>query len=171
MKRRYGVRNERVDQKRSDFEIDFAGVRAELAVARVFNTQPNLAILGLRGDGGISDMTILGWTVQVKHTPYEYGKLLFKPGDYLKADIAILCTDVKGPYSPYAVAIVAWTTREEFARKHTLQSHGYAPCPTMHQHQMRPIRTLVELYLASLRNQSVPTPASQFNYSAAGGDR
>lgn len=160
-----------MDQKRSDFEIDFAGARAELAVARVFNTEANLAIMGLRGDGGVSDLTICGWSVQVKHTPYEFGKLLFKPGDYLKADIAILCTDVKGPYSPYAVALVAWTTKEEFADKHILQSHGYAPCPTMHQRQMRPIRTLVELYLAATANQVVSKPISETGnwYSAAGG--
>ena len=82
-----GVVNQRRDQGRTDADLDLLGIKAEMAVAKVFDIDYTPFQLGV--DNG-KDLWLGNISIDVKATFYKNGKLLFKTRDAFKAHCAVL---------------------------------------------------------------------------------
>ena len=81
-----GVVNQRRDKGRSDADLDLLGVKAELAVSKVFDLD-HIHAAGV--DDG-RDVWLDDISIDVKATFYPTGRLLFKKREAFKADCSIL---------------------------------------------------------------------------------
>lgn len=86
-----GVENNRIDKTRTDNDVDLLGIKAEIAVAKVFDIPFSASELGV--DSG-NDLFINAGdrelSLQVKATFYEKGRLLFAGNKPFTWDAAIL---------------------------------------------------------------------------------
>lgn len=110
LSRASGVVNQRKDQSSSDIEIDLIGIKGELAVSKVYNTDFDMNELGV--DSGI-DMFVGDVGIDVKTTKYKTGCLLFKSVEAFKAPISILCLNT----SEDTVFVAGWIRRDDFANR------------------------------------------------------
>ncbi len=83
-----GVKNQRIDTTRSDQEIDINGVKAEMAVAKLYQIDYDPFHFGI--DSGV-DLWSGETSIDVKSTFHPHGHLVFKSLDSFKADVAMLC--------------------------------------------------------------------------------
>ena len=86
-----GVTNQRKDKGRTDQDLDFLGIKAELAVSKVFDLDFNPFQLGV--DDG-ADMFLHNISIDVKSTFYPHGKLLFKSKKSFKSNCSVLVAKV-----------------------------------------------------------------------------
>ena len=84
MARLSGVKNQRRDSGRSDNDLDYLGLRAELSVSKAFDIEHNLFQLGI--DEG-ADIWLGDISIDVKSTFYMSGRLLFKNTEAFKSSI------------------------------------------------------------------------------------
>jgi len=89
MARAAGVENQRRDGNRSDEDVDYLGIRAELAVAKLYGLDYSPHHLGV--DDGV-DMYCETTSIDVKSTFHTTGKLLLKSKKFVTADLYILVT-------------------------------------------------------------------------------
>lgn len=89
MARASGVENQRRDGNRSDEDVDYLGIRAELAVAKLYNLDYSPHHLGV--DDGV-DMHCESISIDVKSTFHTTGKLLLKSKKFVTADMYIMVT-------------------------------------------------------------------------------
>jgi len=108
LSRASGVVNQRKDKSSTDHEVDLIGIKGELAVSKVYNTDFDMNELGV--DSGI-DMFIGDTGVDVKTTKYKTGRLLFKSVEAFKAPISILCLNTNDD----TVFVAGWIRRTDFA--------------------------------------------------------
>ena len=87
-----GVTNQRKDKGRTDQDLDFLGIKAELAVSKVFDLDFNPFQLGV--DDG-ADMFLHNISIDVKSTFYPHGKLLFKSKKSFKSNCSVLVQAVQ----------------------------------------------------------------------------
>ena len=136
-----GVVNQRKDGNRDDFTIDYLGVRAEQAVAKVFRLDYTPSVIGI--DDG-SDVWFEDISVDVKSTFHPDGKLLFKSLDAFKSDVSILVTAVKeeGHEVVDEMEVVGWITKGEFVELANQVDLGHGLCYVMEQDELHGLETL-----------------------------
>jgi len=117
-----GVVNQRKDTDSSDGDIDFVGIRAELAVAKALKVDYSPQSLGI--DAGV-DFFYEGIAVDVKATFHAEGHLLFKNPEAFVADIAILVTATE---KVETMAIKGWISRDKFLDTAIKQDFGKGDC-------------------------------------------
>ena len=107
------VKNDRRDSSRTDNDIDLLGIKAELAVAKLFDIPFDLSSMGI--DSG-NDMYIDAGnrevSVQVKSSFHPSGRLLFKSLESFSSDIAILVTASKD--DDRVMIVKGWISKKEF---------------------------------------------------------
>ena len=106
-----GVENKRIDQTRTDNDVDLLGIKAEIAVAKIFNIPFSASELGV--DSG-NDLFINAGarelSLQVKATFYEKGRLLFAGNKPFTWDAAILVCSTD---EPNVMRIDGWISRKD----------------------------------------------------------
>lgn len=107
-----------------DDETHIIGAVGEIAVAKIFGVQPDLAIL-VGGDGGV-DLTYKGWTWDVKTRSQPNSDLLINTdmSDF-RADAVVLCW----LFVPWKVGVVGWISRKGFlGRCQRIEARGPRLC-------------------------------------------
>lgn len=131
-----GVVNQRKDTDSSDDDIDYLGIRAELAAAKVLGCDYTPSALGI--DEGI-DMFIDDLSIDVKSTFHQSGKLLFKSLPAFKSDIAILVTATAWEEK---MNVCGWVSQDRFKEKAEETDFGKGTCWTMGQEHLAPLKNL-----------------------------
>lgn len=112
MARASGVVNQRRDHGRSDFEIDYLGIRAELAVAKLYNIPFDPRAIGV--DAGHDMWVDEHISIDVKASFHGNGHLLFKGLKAFRSDYAIM---VAATAFEEVMHICGWVSRERFIRE------------------------------------------------------
>lgn len=134
-----GVGNQRRDQGRSDADLDLLGIKAEMAVANVFEIEYSPFHLGV--DSG-KDLWLGEISVDVKSTFHKKGKLLFKSRDAFKAHCAVLvCLHAQD-----ILDVVGYAPRSTFLREGQEGDLGHGVGVYMEQDSLRPIHDLWRVY-------------------------
>lgn len=108
-------------KNRSDWEIDFLGAKAEVAVSLPLGCDVDKSAepkSSTNYDLGV-DFTVSGISMQVKSTEHETGRLIFKDSYEFNADVYIL-THV----SDDIVNIKGWISREKLKEEKKLHKDG-----------------------------------------------
>ena len=121
-----GVVNQRRDD-RSDNDIDLLGLKAELAVSKLFNIKHDVFRFGV--DSGI-DMWLDDFSIDVKATFHKNGHLLFKDIESFRSDFAVLVTQ-EGPNEP--LNIVGFCSKKKFASLAEPKDFGHGVGVALHQ--------------------------------------
>lgn len=126
-------RLENRNQSREDANID--GVKAEFAVARLFNL--DLPTLNVASDHGADLWLTDNVCIDVKCS--TTGDLIFDTMEKFGADIAVLCqiTD-----DPTVVEVQGWISRIEFNFKHGIKNYGYGDRLVMSHKDLHSIEKL-----------------------------
>ncbi len=130
-----GVVNQRRDQGRTDADLDLLGIKAEMAVAKVFAIDYTPFQLGV--DNG-KDMWLGDISIDVKATFYKKGKLLFKTRDAFKAHCAILVCE----NAPEILDVVGYVPKATFCNDCQEGDLGHGVGVYMEQDTLRPIHDL-----------------------------
>lgn len=130
-----GVVNQRRDQGRTDKDIDFLGVRAETAVAKVFDIEYTPFQLGV--DSG-KDLWLGDISIDVKATFYTDGRLLFKTRDAFKAYCAVLVCE----HTPEILDVVGCITRKDFCIECQEGDLGHGVGVYVEQENLQPLHDL-----------------------------
>jgi hypothetical protein len=131
-----GVVNQRKDTDSTDNDLDYLGLKAELAVAKAFNTEFRPENFGI--DSGV-DMFIDSIGIDVKATFHQQGHLLFKTLDAFKADLAILVTATD---NDNVMKITGWISRDRFLNTTVQKDFGKGNCYVIPQDQLATIEDL-----------------------------
>ncbi len=83
------VPNRRETRRHSDFEIDYAGILAEIAVAKILGVGIDERFL-MGGDDHAPDLMFEGWTVEVKATMYDPPIIKFNHLKDFKSDLVVV---------------------------------------------------------------------------------
>lgn len=140
-----GGPNHRSSAAHGDFEIHFAGLRAELAVCKMFNYPLDEGIYA-GGDNHAADLYIGSYSVEVKAPFYRPPILKF---DYLtdfKSDLAILCQVERSARKESVVAVYGVVDRHTFLSDHYTQDFGYGPRACMKAEDITPIEKFKEWF-------------------------
>ena len=137
-----GVSNQRRDSNRSDNDIDFLGVRAEYAVAKVFQLGYEPTALGV--DAGM-DMWCGDVSLDVKSTFHRNGRMLFKTLDAFKSSVCVL---VSSTDEANVMDVRGWAARSEFADLAEQVDLGHGPCWILNNDCLRLLPELWELLTA-----------------------
>lgn len=135
-----GVENQRKDQGREDSDIDLLGIKAELAVSKVFGC--NYSVFQLGVDDG-ADMFLGDISIDVKSTFHENGKLLFKSLPAFKASCSILVTATE---KDNVMSLAGYVPRKQFHQEAKEDDLGHGICFTMAQMRLRPVEGLWRVY-------------------------
>lgn len=117
-KREFGVPTQKRDSGRSDLQIDYYGLLAEIAVEKVLGARHNTHTK-LSGDEG-HDLTWRDERCEVKFTFYPHGHLLTKGKENVVADRFILVSgDDKN------MTLLGWTDRDTFLKRGEMKDFGH----------------------------------------------
>lgn len=130
-----GVGNQQRDD-RSGESLDYLGLRAEIAVAKIFNADYDPNSRGI--DNGV-DMWIGGVGIDVKATFHQNGRLLFKSLDAFRARIAILAT---AGAAENVVNVIGCISKETFAKKCSEFDVGKGIGYAVEQNDLEPLNAL-----------------------------
>lgn len=134
-----GVPNARRDQERSDFQIDFLGVKSEMAVSKLFQADHSFYLMGV--DDG-TDLYIDDCGIDVKSTFHKHGKMLFKSLDAFRADVCILAT---ADDQDNVISVVGWMGRRQWrATAQPFRANGYSTGMALEQDALHQIKDLWE---------------------------
>lgn len=140
MARLSGVKNQRRDSGRSDNDLDYLGLRAELSVSKAFDIEHNLFQLGI--DEG-ADIWLGDISIDVKSTFYMSGRLLFKNTEAFKSSCAVLVCEK----SETEMFIAGYTPKKFFIENCYEKDLGHGNGLAMDQRDLRPISNLWEVYV------------------------
>jgi len=143
------VANQRQDKARTDDQIDYLGIKGELAVAKVFQIDHDIHKGGI--DPNI-DMWCCDTSIDVKTTFTQGGHLLFKNKESFKADVAILVTALNDSEDMY---VSGWCTRKEFIENAPTVYLKQKGNPAFHCTELRKIEELWK-FLTMKRVQNLP---------------
>jgi|WetSurSiteA1Bulk_404760.scaffolds.fasta_scaffold26807_2 hypothetical protein len=124
------INNQKICTKK-DETVDYFGVLAEIALAKIFNVKLPLRNL-LSGDEGW-DLKVNGDKIEVKYTFYRNGRLLVRDKSKIKADYFFLLTG-----DDKSMEIAGWIDKETFLRKGYFKDLGYGTNFVMDQNQLYP---------------------------------
>jgi len=141
-KRERHVRNRRIG-KQPDFEIDYLGLRGEMAFARTFGLQVHQITENLLcGDGGHKDFDLLRLIVSVKTRPAN--RRWFLVPNYLyppTADLLVFLEEADERH----IQFIGWCTSDDFVARHTRPDLGYGPTRGIRDAQLRPMNDFLRL--------------------------
>jgi hypothetical protein len=129
-----GVSNQRRDKGRSDADLDLLGVKAEVAVSKVFNLDHDYS-MGV--DDG-SDLWLDDISVDVKATFHKGGRLLFKKRSSFKADCAVLVCQIR----PDQFNVAGYASKATFLKKSKELDLGHGKGWAMDQDELSPLERL-----------------------------
>ena len=130
-----GVVNQRRDQGRTDGDIDLLGIKAEMAVAKVFDIEYSPFQLGV--DSG-KDLWLGDISIDVKATFHKNGRLLFKTRDAFKAYCAILVCE----HTPEILDVAGCIPRKDFCTECQEGDLGHGICVYVEQETLQPLHDL-----------------------------
>jgi hypothetical protein len=119
MARASGVANQRRDKDRSDEDIDFLGVRAEMAVSKLYDIEYSPHHLGV--DDGV-DMYCGDVSIDVKSTFYQHGSLVLKAKRWANADLYVLVTATA---NESLMRVVGGVTQHKLLADSTIENLGH----------------------------------------------
>lgn len=123
-----GVVNQRRDS-RSDDDIDYLGIRAELAFAKAYNIQYTPAALGI--DAGV-DMFCGDLSIDVKATFINGERLLVKSKDAVKADVLFMVRE----NCDELLELVGWIRSSRFLEEAEEKDLGHGKGWMVHQDRL-----------------------------------
>jgi hypothetical protein len=112
MARAAGVENQRRDYERSDFDIDYLGIRAEMAVSKLYGLPFDPRAMGV--DAGQDLWVDEHISIDVKASFHGDAHLLYKSLKSFRSDFAIL---VIGTAFPQVLHVSGWVSRDRFAKE------------------------------------------------------
>ena len=127
------IKNQKVDQSKSDKDVDYIGMVGELAVAKALGLDMDFEKVGV--DYGI-DFTYNNYTIDVKTRSYPGNDLVFKRHAAFKAEVAILAQFKK----ENCVNILGYMNKETF-QKYAKPTHY--DCLSASQKYIQPIEELI----------------------------
>ena len=127
------IKNQRVDQSKSDKDVDYIGMVGELAVAKALGLDMDFEKVGV--DYGI-DFTYNNYTVDVKTRSFPGEDLVFKSHKAFKAQVAILARFKRED----CVDILGCMSRKKFKQLATPTHYG---CLSVSQKHLYPIESLI----------------------------
>ena len=130
-----GVVNQRRDE-RSDNDIDLLGLKAELAVSKLFNISHDVFRFGV--DSGI-DMWLGDMSIDVKATFHKNGHLLFKNSESFRSDIAVLVTEDKNEEQ---LIVVGFCSKNKFNSLAEPKDFGHGVGMALHQDNLQPMHVM-----------------------------
>lgn len=136
MKRNWHIPSGKISPRHTNETIDYESLRSEWAVAAVLGGSPDYRHYPGPDEG--HDLIINGVTVQVKFNHYPDGDLYIMGDEEMTADIAILVTPRDN-----LLALVGWTTKEEFESKHRIVDYGYGSRKALPQSELKGMRDLL----------------------------
>jgi len=136
--------NNQVKGKWQNKDIEYLGVRAEIAVAKLFDFDG----IGMGIDDG-SDFYFDDVSIDVKATFYKNGRLIFKNRESVKADVIVLVNE----HSEDTLRIEGWSTKEHFLKKSEVKELGSGPTLVLEPENLFPIEELW-LYLQQQRHSA-----------------
>lgn len=127
----------------TQYESDLLGVMGEYAVAKYlkipFDTEVNL-----NGDGGEVDLWLGDWSIQVKATKYNNGRLVFNTLNEIKSLIQVLTIcDV----NTKTINIVGYISHNDMMRKIYEKDLGFGIRYCVNQENLKDISWLTFYYL------------------------
>ena len=132
-----GVTNMKRDDSRSDMDIDLLGTKAELAVAKLFKIDMNMAMVGI--DDGI-DLFHYDVGIDVKSTFHAGGRMLFKSLDAFRADVCVLATATD---DDDVINVVGWLPRSHWRKMaKPFRAGGYSTGMAVDQKDLLPLPDL-----------------------------
>lgn len=117
-KREMKVATRKVSENRSDEDIDYLGVLAEMAISKLLKT-PLVKNRLIRGDDGY-DILWKKKRIEVKYTYHKRGHLMVRNRDKCTADKYVLLTGDEN-----RMAVLGWIDKDEFLKKGVLKDFGY----------------------------------------------
>lgn len=126
-------------QKAPQDNIDLLGIKAELAVSKVLQLPYSPAALGI--DNG-TDMWAGNWSIDVKASFHERGRLLFKSKESFRADMSVLVTATDDPATMF---IEGGISHKRFIAEAKAVNLGHGVCWIVERHELTPIE---EIWLA-----------------------
>lgn len=136
--------NQRRGNKWGEKDIEYLGVRAEIAVAKLFGFDS----IGMGIDDG-SDFYFDEVSIDVKATFYKNGRLIFRSRDKVKADVIVLVNQV----SEEVLNIEGWCTKEHYLKKAEVKDLGNGSTLVLEPENLFPIEELW-LYLQQQRHSA-----------------
>ena len=129
--KRADVRNRRIGRHIGDLDMNYAGVRGEMASALYLGTSFDEKIYHRGGDRHRADIVVKGARIEVKSLmsfrPEKYWHLKVPPKHPLKADWLALCyTRPRGWKIENLVGLVGAITTAEFRQRATLIDFKYS---------------------------------------------
>lgn len=102
------IANQQVSKVQTSVDVELLGMKAELAVATVFQIDHNPMVLGV--DNG-TDLFLGDIGVDVKSSFHQNGQMLFRSADHFRADVCVLATATE---NADVINVVGWLSRKEF---------------------------------------------------------
>ena len=136
----------------TQYESDLLGVMGEYAVAKVLKIPIDTQI-NLNGDGGEVDLWLGGWSIQVKATKYNNGRLVFNTLEEIKSliDVLTIC-DLKSK----SVNIVGYISHKDMLKKMYKKDLGFGDRYCVNQKDLKDISWL-SFYHLEWENKGVGT--------------
>jgi hypothetical protein len=123
-------------QKAPQDNVDLLGIKAEVAVSKVLQLPYSPAALGI--DSG-ADLWAGDWSIDVKASFHESGRLLFKSLESFRADMAILVTATDDPAS---MLIIGGISQRRFVEDAKNVDLGHGMCWIVEPHNLTRIEKI-----------------------------
>jgi|TARA_R110000772_G_scaffold51101_1_gene117443 hypothetical protein len=132
-----------IDWNNTQSEADILGVMGEYAVSKYLSIPMDTEV-NLQGDGGEVDLWLGDWSIQVKSTKYDNGRLVFNSKDEMKAliDVLTICNIQK-----QTVNIVGYISNKDLQQKMYEKDLGFGVRYCIDQDDLKDISWLVFYYL------------------------
>ena len=132
-----------IDWNNTQSEADILGVMGEYAVSKYLSIPMDTEV-NLQGDGGEVDLWLGDWSIQVKSTKYDNGRLVFNSKDEMKAliDVLTICNIQK-----QTVNIVGYISNKDLQQKMYEKDLGFGVRYCIDQDELKDISWLVFYYL------------------------
>jgi hypothetical protein len=132
-----------IDWNNTQSEADILGVMGEYAVSKYLSIPMDTEV-NLQGDGGEVDLWLGDWSIQVKSTKYDNGRLVFNSKDEMKAliDVLTICNIQK-----QTVNIVGYISNKDLQQKMYEKDLGFGVRYCIDQTDLKDISWLVFYYL------------------------
>ena len=138
------VPNAKITRKNSDWEIDFSGVRAEIACCRFFKF-PLDQHEDLHGDSGAPDLHFADHRLEVKAATHWPPILKLNALIDFKADVIILCHTPMEPKELGNIFMAGAVSRQKFCRDHYVKNFSYGERACMNHEDMVTVDEFKEL--------------------------
>lgn len=127
----------------TQYESDLLGVMGEYAVSKILKIPIDTEV-NLNGDGGEVDLWLGDWSIQVKSTKYNNGRLVFNSTEEMKAliDVLTIC-DIDNK----KVKIAGYISHKDLIRKMYLKDLGFGERYCLDQKDLTDISWLSFYYL------------------------